>query len=395
MPKNIVFCADGTCNGPGEVDDQGLPDPTNVYKLFVQLSSTAAPAGAVQDNEQETVEVAAGEAVQAAKYIDGVGDANNPIIKLVGGAAGAGLIARIVRGYTYLSRTYTPGDNIYLVGFSRGAYTVRALAGLIVSSGLLDPKTYNPDNKVQAYMLGAAAWYAYQRTVSVNGGLLGDFDKVVLDLPDFVLTRPASFVSVPVIRAIGVWDTVSSYGFSAAYDATGAVTGPKADLFPLANAKLSPNVTKGYQAISIDEQRDAFLPILWNQASNVEQRLFAGAHADVGGGYSIAKGEAHLSDVALNWMISSLKTEGLLIYPNGRFPNSSNPAGIAHQQWRYAPWPGLPRSVRSFAGRTDISVDRSVIVREVADSVVFDPGSNANFPPLASITGKYRPLNLP
>ncbi len=394
-PKNVVFCADGTCNGPGEVDDQDLPDPTNVYKLFVQLSSTAAPAGAVQDDEQEAVEVDGEDVVQSAKYIDGVGDANNPIIKLLGGAAGVGLIARIVRGYTYLSRTYTPGDNIYLVGFSRGAYTVRALAGLIVFSGLLDPKTYNPDNKVQAYKLGAGAWYAYQRTVSVNGGLLGYFDKLMLDSPDFFLTAPSSFVAVPSIRAIGVWDTVSSYGFSAAYDATGDVTDAKADLFPLANTKLSPNVAKGYQAISLDEQRDAFLPILWNQAPNVVQQFFAGAHADVGGGYSIAKGEAQLSDVALNWMISSLQTDGLLIYPNGRFPVLPNPAGIAHQQWRYAPWSDLPHSMRSFAGRTDIMVDRSVSVREVADSVVFDPGSNANVPPLAAITGKYRPLNLP
>jgi len=394
--KNIIFCADGTCNGPGEVDDLKLPDPTNVYKLFVQLNSAAAPAGSTQDSEEETIEPAAGGApAQYAKYIDGVGDSSNPIIQLFGGAAGAGLVARIVRGYTYISRVYDPGDDIYLVGFSRGAYTVRALAGLILFSGLLDKAAYNlanyPANMEQAYQLGAGAWYHYQRTVSVNGGLLGDFDKLMLDFPAFFTQAPTSLVSVNALKAIGVWDTVSSYGFSAAYDDAGA----KDDLFPLANTKLSASVNRGYQAISLDEQRDVFIPILWDQASNVEQYLFPGAHADVGGGYSIAKGEAQLSDVALSWMIANLAGQGARIFPNQRFAELPNPAGIAHQQWRYPPWTGMPHSVRSFAGRADIKVDPSVAAREAAGVVTFDPGSNASVLPLPAITGRYRPPNLP
>jgi uncharacterized protein (DUF2235 family) len=391
MPsKNIVFCGDGTCNGPQEVDDQGLPDPTNVYKLFVQLCDAAAPAGSVQENELETIQTEAGTAVQLAKYIDGVGNSDNPLVKLLGGAEGAGLVTRIVRGYTYISRSYTPGDNIYLIGFSRGAYTARALAGLILYSGLLDPATYNPDDREQAYRLGAAAWYAYQRTISVKGGVLGEFDKLVNDFPAIFSDAPSSYVPVPTLRAIGVWDTVGAYGFSAAYDASGA----KIDLFPLANTTLNLRVGKGYQAISIDEQRDAFVPILWDQGDNVVQCLFAGAHADIGGGYSIAKGEAQLSDIALAWMIACLRRDGLRAYPNGRFAELPNPAGLAHQQWRYAPWPTLPRSVRSFAGRSDLAVDPSVAAREAAGTVTFDPGSNA-FPPLPPITGEYRPLNLP
>ena len=396
MPKNIIFCADGTCNGPGEVDDQLLPDPTNVYKLFVQLNSNVAPPGSAQDDELETIEPANGTALaQYAKYIDGVGDSDNPIIKLFGGAAGAGLVARVVRGYTYISRVYDPGDNIFLVGFSRGGYTVRALAGLILFSGLLDKVAYDlaayPTNRVQAYQLGAGAWYHYQRTVSVNGGLLGDFDKLVLGFPGFFTEQPRSLVSVPNITAIGVWDTVSSYGFSAAYDDAGA----KDDLFPLANARLSLSVNCGFQAISLDEQRDVFIPILWDEAPNVVQRLFPGAHADVGGGYSIAKGEAQLSDGALKWMISCLQTQGVLFFPNQRFAELSIPAGIAHQQWRYPPWTALSHSVRNFKALGKLEIDPSVTARGTAGVVTFDPGSNAGILTLPPITGIYRPANLP
>ena len=81
---------------------------------------------------------------QAAKYLHGVGDSDNFLVKALGGALGAGLITRIVRGYTYISRTYAAGDRIFIVGFSRGAYTARALAGLIAAKGLLDATKLDP-----------------------------------------------------------------------------------------------------------------------------------------------------------------------------------------------------------------------------------------------------------
>lgn len=405
MPKNIVFCADGTCNGPGELDDLNHPDPTNVYKLFVELSATPPAAGAAQAAEQETQQTdATGAVEQAARYIDGVGDSDGPIMDLFGGAVGAGLAARIVRGFTFISRTYDPGDRIFLVGFSRGAYTVRALAGLILFNGLLDKNAYGlntipfgsagyPANQQQAYQLGAGAWYQYQRTVAVNGGVLGDFDKFMVGFPGFFYTAPEHMVPVAGLQAIGVWDTVGSYGFSAAYDDSGE----KTDLFPLANTRLNALVGRGFQAISLDEQRNVFTPILWDAATNVVQALFPGAHADVGGGYSIFKGEAHLSDIALAWMLARLTSQGLITYPGTPFPLMPDPAGIAHQQWLYPPWtgPGFTRAVRSFAGRSDITADPSIAARELAGTVVFDPGSNSVAPPVAPVTGIYRPANLP
>ena len=87
-----------------------------------------------------------------------MGDSSNPVIKVLGGVFGVGIIARIVRGYTFLSRWYEPGDAIYIVGFSRGAYTARALAGVIAKVGLLNRATYDPEDKAEAYRLAVAAW---------------------------------------------------------------------------------------------------------------------------------------------------------------------------------------------------------------------------------------------
>src|SRR5439155_14197616 len=98
-------------------------------------------------------------------YLHGVGDSRNFLVKILGGGGGAGLITRIVRGYTFVSRNYAPNDRIFLLGFSRGAYTVRALAGLIAARGLLDAGApgQNLDDRENAYRLGSAVWFDYRR----------------------------------------------------------------------------------------------------------------------------------------------------------------------------------------------------------------------------------------
>jgi uncharacterized protein (DUF2235 family) len=129
MPKNIVFCADGTWNNSNEDENvDRTPDPTNVYKLFLCLDGTLSVDSLRDADEQEKELITDGNTQQIAKYIHAVGDSRNPIIKLLGEAFGVGVIARVVRGYTFISRNYEPGVNIVIVGFSRGAYTARALA---------------------------------------------------------------------------------------------------------------------------------------------------------------------------------------------------------------------------------------------------------------------------
>src|SRR5215471_7640112 len=166
MPKNIIFCADGTWNGPDgsidSADDSGEltgDKLTNVVKLYSRLSGTPTPETKNLHDEQEKRFPETGETLQVAKYLHGVGDSSNLVEKALGGAFGVGMIARIVRGYTFISREYRTGDAIYITGFSRGAYTARALAGMIARVGLLDPSRYDVQDKEEAYRRGAAAWH--------------------------------------------------------------------------------------------------------------------------------------------------------------------------------------------------------------------------------------------
>ncbi|MES2606654.1 MAG: DUF2235 domain-containing protein, partial [Pseudomonadota bacterium] len=188
MPKWIVFCADGTWNGPGQ-DDNGdkLPDPTNVFKLFWGLAGELTAGSVIAADEQEKALVVNGKLLQLAKYIHGVGDSRNPIRRLVGGAFGAGIIARIVRGYTFISRNYEPGDRIVIVGFSRGAYTARALAGMVAGQGLLG-KHLTAD-KERAYRAGAQAWYRYRNQRSKGPGFLERLAEVMADLPAYMSSK--------------------------------------------------------------------------------------------------------------------------------------------------------------------------------------------------------------
>ena len=112
MPKNIIFCADGTWNGPGATDDDLSGQVTNVYKMFINLDGVDDPDSALLANEQERRLVVDGTTLQCAKYLHGVGDSGNYLVKVLGGTVGAGLIARIVRGYTFISRNYEAGDKI-------------------------------------------------------------------------------------------------------------------------------------------------------------------------------------------------------------------------------------------------------------------------------------------
>ena len=172
MAKNIIFCADGTWNNPNQDNDgDEIADPTNVYKLFLCLDGMDSPTALLTANEQEKELASNGLTLQIAKYIHGVGDSRNPIGRIIGGAFGAGVISRIVRGYTFISRNYEPGARIFIVGFSRGAYTARALGGLIASEGVLAaPLTVD---KEQAYRAGAEAWYQYRQKTAPKSKLTG------------------------------------------------------------------------------------------------------------------------------------------------------------------------------------------------------------------------------
>lgn len=364
MPKTIIFCADGTWNGPGKDDSDEANPTTNVLKLFASLQGEDTAESMRLRDEQERILLVAGQPAQVAKYIHGVGDSQNQLVRLLGGVFGAGTITRIVRGYTYVSRNYQPGDRVVLVGFSRGAYTVRALAGLILGKGLLNPAATDLADKDAAYRAGTAAWYAYRKAQLKDGPFWQRFTDAITDLPAFVSRDlPASAYLPGVgIEAVGVWDTVGSLGIP-----TYALDGHRADIFQFVNKDLSPQVRHGVHAVSVDEQRRDFLPTLWNDRAqgNIIQSLFAGAHSDVGGGYPA--GETGLSDITLGWMIQQLVARAGLLLVSPLQATHPDPLGIGHQPWTNIPWnlpslDGKPTAVvRTFP---DISRSMSLGVNE-------------------------------
>ncbi len=257
MAKNIIFCADGTWNNPGDSADKDNVS-TNVYALFSLLQGKLVSSTKFTDSTGDILElekgaVENGVTSQIAKYINGVGNSQNKILKLLGGGFGAGLVARVVRGYTFISRNYESGDAIYIVGFSRGAYTARALAGLIVSQGLLKKK-FNRSSG-DAYKLGTCAWYHFRK--ANNGGFsLSDFATAItnFDMREYLTADnidPNDFAPVGKIKSVAVWDTVGSMGIPK-YDTNDAKL---IDTFRFANTKLSEKVDIGLQAIALDEQR--------------------------------------------------------------------------------------------------------------------------------------------
>jgi uncharacterized protein (DUF2235 family) len=380
MAKNIIFCADGTWNNPGESTDKDNVS-TNVYALFNLLKGKLISSTKFLDSTGDILEleksvVENGTTLQIAKYINGVGNSKNKILKLLGGGFGSGLVARVVRGYTFISRNYEPGDAIYIVGFSRGAYTARALAGMIAAQGLLKNK-FNRSS-ADAYKLGTCAWYHYRK--ENNGGFsLADFTTAIanFDMREFLLADSIDlndFAPIAKIKAVGVWDTVGSMGIPK-YDTKDAKL---VDTFRFANTKLSDKVQLGLHAIALDEQRLLFTPTLWDAAGNVAQMVFAGGHADVGGGYA----EKGLSDITLEWFIERLSSVGMRfddvtgkVHPSAGAP--------AHQEWRHIT---TGTGIRLFKLSSEIVAHVSIAARMALVGVQQH---------LGDIATPYRPKNWP
>ncbi|MGV1894796.1 DUF2235 domain-containing protein [Agrobacterium vitis] len=326
MSKAVIFCADGTWNSPGDVASGKLAgDSTNVFKLYFNLDGVPSRENINLKEEQEKN---ASSGNQVAKYIHGVGDSANPLVKLMGGAVGAGTVIRILRGYTYISRKYAPGDKIFIVGFSRGAYTARALAGMIVTCGLLDAHAHNLEDKDLAYRLSASVWYGYRKeNAKQDVGLLSQLQSIVMDFPHFFQSPIAQphLISDISIDTVAVWDTVGALGVPVLDTATGYPV----DVFKFANTALSPKIANGIHFISVDEQRTFYTPTLWDVRQGVEQVLYPGAHADVGGGYS----ECGLSDCSLDDMQTLLASRGLKFANPPHLALDPDPLGLAHTPW--------------------------------------------------------------
>jgi len=302
MSKKIILCADGTWNTPHGPAAQ--PNDTNVRKLYELV---------LEDPSQ-------------LKYYDsGVGTDGTPFEHFFGGSMGTGLFQKIQDGYEFLSYVWDPSDEIYIFGFSRGAYTARSLGGMIATFGVPNK---NLDNQTVKRIFDAYRITDRTQRLAAKNGLNADYG-----LADVT------------IRMVGVWDTVGSLG----------IPGHLFDDFDqekygFLDTTLNPCIEKAFHAVAIDERRASFLPTLWSNPDGtpranddkVQQVWFPGVHCDVGGSYA----ETQLSNITLRWMIDNAKARGLLFDDAAvdacLSPKPFDPKGPAHDEWKIIPW-GLPK----------------------------------------------------
>lgn len=290
--RNLIFCADGTWASP-QSRDRGVYAPSNVVKVVKALRH-----GPIQDLPATPAAPAVAE--QLVFYDKGVGT-GDWWDRLVGGATSEGLEQNVRDGYKFLVGAYQPGDRIFLIGFSRGAYTVRRLAGFVCRFGLLDRAQYpiqpgaSPD-----LALDAAIKALYQQFLGLTDAS-----------PDPPAPAEEGRLDV-VIEALGVWDTVGALGLPD-HPVLSMLLGWNGRLkHRFIDKKLSPKVRHAYHALAIDEPRAAFLPSLWEDEERtkdktLEQVWFAGAHSNVGGSYQ----ECGLADITLKWLVDRLRQHRL------------------------------------------------------------------------------------
>jgi uncharacterized protein (DUF2235 family) len=290
MPKTIVYCADGTWNGPGVADEKDADPPkvTNVYRLFdlLQGDIVETPDGGIGLTRIQKEFTAPDGTRQLSMYCHGVGSNHLlPYMQAVGGAFGGGLTTRIRLGYSFISHNFEKDDRIVIVGFSRGAYTARALADMIATQGLLRPEQAKEHGPISE---AASAWLLYRSSVARDKPTHVHFWEESMKWHRLALIAAgrnvtiSDLVDAKKVAAVGVWDTVGAMGIPR-YDRSDA---DRVDEYGFDGVDLSANIANAFHAVSIDEQRRDFTPTLWKPDERVRQELFAGGHSDVGGGYT-------------------------------------------------------------------------------------------------------------
>jgi uncharacterized protein (DUF2235 family) len=312
MSKNIVLLSDGTGNSSAKLFK------TNVWRLFQAVDLTKPEK-------------------QVAYYDNGVGTSSFKLFAALGGIFGFGLKRNIIDIYSFCCRNYKEGDNIYGFGFSRGAFTIRVVAGFISSMGLVK---YDGSEE----HLARDARTAYRRFLSERKFHSGIFVTPLRKLRDVVrhtvLRKPTvekiRFTRVDKFHFLGVWDTVDAYG-GPIEEITRAI-----DYYywPLSmpDQFMNQRITRACQALAIEEERDAFKPVLWDERyvrrdgilhsidqdwtpapsdpdkplaaidkERISQVWFVGVHCDIGGGYP----QDGLSYFSLKWMMQRAEVYGL------------------------------------------------------------------------------------
>ncbi|MDB5373152.1 MAG: hypothetical protein JWP04_1794 [Belnapia sp.] len=259
--KRLVVCCDGTWQ-----DNDTGTDFTNVTRM----------ARAVLPHDLRSAEPVA----QIVYYLAGVGTSGGTIDRLFGGGLGLGLSRNVRDAYAFIAHNYCDGDEIFLFGFSRGAYTARSVAGLIGWSGLLHKRDMDDF---------ALLWEGYRLRLEPGQS-------------DPRLQFPDRHIAVPV-QCVGVWDTVGSLGVPGNLDRAFA------EFYEFYDTGLGAHVAHAFQALALDERRVDFAPAVWFQPPDaptgqvLRQVWFAGVHSDIGGGYP----DHGLADLTMAWMAGEVE----------------------------------------------------------------------------------------
>lgn len=300
MAKNIILLSDGTGNAAAKVWK------TNVWRLYQALD--------LSDPEQ------------VALYDDGVGTSSFKPLAILGGALGYGLKRNVLNLYSFLCRNYERGDRIYCFGFSRGAYTVRVVAAMVAIEGLVPWRESESELRRNAKAAYRAYRYRFGRlhpvvlVLRLTRDLIVKLRNIVRGYPSYREVKRRS--AKPRIHFLGLWDTVDAYGLPLD-EMTRAIHLVYWPLeFP--NRDLHPSVRRACHALSLDDERTTFHPVLWNeqrerQVSSIKrERLsqvwFAGVHGNVGGGYP----DDGLAHVSLEWIMDEAARYRLRFKPDAR-----------------------------------------------------------------------------
>jgi uncharacterized protein (DUF2235 family) len=291
MQKNIILLSDGTGNAASKIWR------TNVWRTFeaIDLSQPDQP-----DNQS----------YQVALYADGVGTSSFKPLALFGGMFGWGLKRNVIECYKFVCRSYQPGDRIYGFGFSRGAYTIRVALRLILLQGLV--KYENNEAELHRYAITAYRAFRKEHVASLW------HIELMRRIRDFILRTPYEKlkelkVTVSEIRFVGLWDTVAAYGLPV--EEMTRFYSKWIFPFEILDPQLHPDVKRACHALSIDDERTTFHPVLWTETKSdthvddeparythqerISQVWFSGVHSNVGGGYP----DDSLAHVSLDWMM--------------------------------------------------------------------------------------------
>ncbi len=379
MKTRLLLFFDGTWQD----DDRRRGTGSNVVRLRDMVQRGAVDSGGVR-------------IFQRVYYDAGVGTERAWWERVVNGVTGGGLAENVREGYRYLSEHFRPDrTEIVLVGYSRGAFTARSLAGFMGASGLLRPEHCSPENEKRA-------WTFYRTPPKRRSPQ----ERMAL--------RALAYPSVP-IEAIGVFDTVGALGVPSLW--RNAIN----QRFAFHDTRLGPEVRRGFHALAINENRPDFRATLWEKPFNernsrtdtIEQVWFAGSHGAIGGGRTAppARGreaDAIVQDYALAWMSTRLEQSGVVFDPDeilrirerargetelplpysDSFRGLFRIAALGHRHWRPVEgiWPPgnrlrKPRESASIGERLHVSAARRW---QVGEGAAPHPG----------VPAPYRPSNL-